>query len=132
MVVDPTAASAMTDDHGGRPFLIKRAGQKTKKYSDPLHRLGIRFFPFVVSTFGVLEDQALAFLKLMINHLAGENRSRAARLWREFYLCLGATTLLGNARSYLRWINHDQRGGFGGILVPPARWMIAMDWDEFI
>ena len=57
-----------------------------------------------------------------------ENPSRAAGLSRELYLCIGAILQAGNARMYLRWV--EKQGGFGGILVPPRRWMVA-DWDSF-
>ena len=57
-----------------------------------------------------------------------ENPSRAACLWRELYLRIGAILQAGNARMYLRWV--EKQGGFGGILVPPRRWMVA-DWDSF-
>ena len=83
-----------------------------------------------MSTFGVLEDEALAFLKFVVDHLAGENRSRAALIWREFYLRIGATLQVGNARCLLRWLNMRDRGGYGGLVVPPPRWMV-MNWEDF-
>ena len=130
MIVDPCTPSALAQggQHGGMATLVARAALKNTKHKEPLARLSIGFFPFIISCYGVIEDQGLALLKLLVNQMAGTNRSRAARVWRELYLRIGATIQIGNARCYLRWV--EQQGGQGGILVPPPRWM-SLDWDEF-